>query len=506
MKNFMNSIMVKKPSRNIFDMTHDVKMSTKFGRLTPAGHAECLPGDSWKLKTEKLTRMAPMITPVMHRFDNFSHCFFIACRILWDGWEEFITAQPTGGPAPAFPTVTINSERYSLGLADYLGLPDPGLGSYTVSAMLFAAYQFVYNEYYRDQNLIDAVPYKLVNGDNSSNLELFVLRNRAHEHDYFTSCLPFAQKGAAVEIPLGAITENVQVVYNADSSDTSMSWNTTLNPSATPSSALVPIEDLDPAPDASFVAKTEGLTVGQTTINELRTAERLQQWLEKAARAGSRYFEQILVHFGFKSPDKRLQRPEYITGTKQAIAVSEVLNTTGTEDAPQGNMAGHGIAYTDGYGGSYFCEEHGFILQIDSTRPKTAYQQGIERFWSKTTDFTDYAFPEFANLGEQAVLNKEIYVDHPDPDGTFGYLPRYAENRTIHSRVAGEFKTTLDFWHAGRIFDSPPGLNQAFIEVNPEAFNRIFAVGASDADHLYMHVRNAWSVVRSLPKFGTPTW
>jgi hypothetical protein len=240
-----------------------------------------------------------------------------------------------------------------------------------------------------------------------------------------------------------------------------------------------------------------------TTINELRRAFRLQEWLEKNARGGTRYIEQILAHFGVRSSDKRLQRPEYITGVKTPITVSEVLNTTGEDGGlPQGNMAGHAVSVGQGNMGTYSVEEHGYIIGILSVTPKTAYQQGIPKNYLKT-DPLDFFWPTFANIGEQEVKNNEIFGYTAQGDDVFGYIPRYAEYKYMPSRVAGDFRTTLDYWHLGRIFTNLPTLSQEFIEIDPEDVTRIFAV-ENDDDNLYMHILHKVQARRPMPVYGTP--
>ena len=496
--------MMTKPKKNVFDLTHDVKLSTNMGNLTPILTLECVPGDKFDLSCESLIRFAPMTAPVMHRMDVTMHYFFVPNRILWDNWEKFIVDANSQYVAPYFEYYSgpfWTQERQNF--LDYLGVPpSPNTTTATkISALASAAYQCVYNEYYRDENLVQPVDYKLVDGNQTAvkgsafTAGLNTLRNRAWEHDYFTASLPFAQKGAAVDIPIAAIENDVPVKFKTSTGATTV----TTNAGALTLGTGTPITT-----DANMYANTAGLDVQPGTINDLRRAYRLQEWLEKNARGGTRYIENILAHFGVRSSDKRLQRPEYITGVKSPVVVSEVLNTTGT-DLPQGNMSGHGISVSSGKTGSYYCEEHGYIIGIMSVMPKTAYQQGIPRTFSKF-DGLDYFWPTFANIGEQEVKVQELYAYTDNKDDTFGYVPRYAEYKYMPSRVAGDFRNSLDYWHLGRIFDNEPMLNQEFIECTPEATSRIFAVEDPDAQKLYCHVLNKIKAIRPMPKYGTPTF
>ena len=213
--------------------------------------------------------------------------------------------------------------------------------------------------------------------------------------------------------------------------------------------------------------------------------------------------ESILGHFGVRSSDKRLDRPEYIVGVKSPVVISEVLNTTGTDELPQGNRAGHGISVTTGNFGKYFCEEHGFIVGIMSVMPQAAYMQGISRHFNRFNS-NDYYWPSFAHLGEQAVFLKELYAFTANSDKEFGYVPRYAEYKYTPSRVAGDFRDQLDYWHLARRFDGEPLLNKEFIEYDVDETTRIFAVEDPDVDHLYCHVLNKVYARRLMPKFGTP--
>jgi hypothetical protein len=515
-QNLFNSIQLIKPKKNVFDLTHDVKLSTNMGQLTPILTLECVPGDKINLSCESLIRFAPMIAPVMHRMDVTMHYFFVPNRILWNNWEKFITEHNSEHVAPYLSVQTGTYTAAQLKMMDYMGIPPIPTGGTTtnVSALPFAAYQAIWNEYYRDQNLQAPLDYKLTDGDNNTDstarAKWTTLRNRAWEHDYFTASLPFAQKGAAVDIPIGTLQGDTRVTWNSDevpNSNYDKAGVYGYSPGTFVESTFIgntAPQNLTSEPGATsgLIAKTSETSVEPATINDLRRAFRLQEWLEKNARGGTRYIENILTHFGVRSSDKRLQRPEYITGVKSPVVVSEVLNTTGqTDGLPQGNMAGHGISVTSGKSGSYYCEEHGYIIGIMSVMPKTAYQQGIPRTFLKT-DSLDYFWPTFANIGEQEVKKEELYAYTANAQDTFGYVPRYAEYKYMPSRVAGEFRTTLNYWHLGRIFSTEPSLNSTFVECDPT--KRIFAVEDPGTDSLYCHVLNKIQAVRPMPKYGTP--
>lgn len=517
MKNALNSVKISAPSTNSFDLSHDVKLSGQMGNLIPVLAMECIPGDRIRLGCENLIRLAPMLAPLMHRIDVRVEYFFVPNRLLWENWETWIT---NGGsddvqvdPLPAHPYFYYNlvtgggAWGYSK-LLDYMGLPRPDqcpaeAPNEKVSALPFAAYQKIYNDYYRDENLRTEVStaYNCVDGDNTAQAGMFLMRMRAWESDYFTKALPFAQKGQPVDLPLTFPDVQVSLTDVAPPA-----FETIIGNPNTPITIPGINSPTFPTLVNSLVAETSSMT-GNATINDFRLAMRLQEWLEKNARGGTRYSELIRSHFNVRPEDSRLQRPEYIVGVKNPIQISEVLNTTGTAEAAQGNMSGHGISYSEGNYGKYFCTEHGYVIGIMSILPKTAYQQGIPKHFLKYTDPTELAWPTFGNLGEQPIENREVMAfQGAISQSTFGYTPRYMEYKTLPSRVCGEFRTTLDFWHMGRIFDpvSPPTLNEFFVESDPT--QRIFAVTDTDIDQLYCQVMHHINVVRALPFYGTPTF
>jgi len=500
-KNIFNSVQLEKPKKNVFDLSHDVKMSMKMGNLTPVLVTECVPGDSFQIGCDSLIRFAPMVAPVMHRMDVSVHYFFVPNRILWDNWEKYIVDANTPNPLP-FITYADDYTAAQKKFLDYMGVP-PNIGTgitQALNVLPMAAYQAIYNEYYRDENLVAEVPYQLTDGDNTGDVtDLVKMRQRAWEHDYFTASLPFAQKGTAVDIPIGTLDGDVGV-----------NWNSTHTGSTTVMATSVVQQSIGGSPGEGnvgsqlLIAKTSDLQIEPTTINDLRRAFRLQEWLEKNARGGTRYIENILMHFGVRSSDKRLQRPEYITGLKTPVIISEVLNTSATAEEAQGNMAGHGVAVSTGKYGNYFCEEHGYIIGIMSVMPQPAYQQGIPKTYLKS-DPLDFFWPSFAHIGEQPVTNNELFAYTATAEDTFGYVPRYAEYKYQASRVAGDFRTILDYWHLGRIFATQPSLNDTFIECTPEQCERIFAVQDGE-DNLYCQIMHKIKAVRPMPKFGTPNF
>lgn len=507
------SVQINNPqaNKNKFDLTHDVKMSGRMGNLMPCCVMETVPGDKIKLSADAFVRFAPLLAPVMHRVDVYVHYWYVPNRILWDNWGKFISGEPTGG----VPTLTMDVSWTpdQLRLADYLGVPPfvPGGAPAVISALPFSAYQAIYNENYRDQKLISPVIYKLADGNNMGALaDLATLRKRALEHDYFTSCLSSTQQGNVVDFA-SDITLNPD--WQADSEIPRFVNPAMATPVAGPIQQVVgptQIENLG-APGTPVAYDPRGsLKNNPITINALRLAESLQKWLEKRFRIGNRY-QEVLKGEGVWSSDKSLQIPQYITGTKGPVVISEVLNTSGSFDPSnpsdpsspvQGNMSGHGVSVAEGYVNEFYCEEWGWVIGVMSILPKTAYQQGIPKGFLKQ-DISDYYWKDFAHIGEQPVLNNEIYAYTPAGNDPFGYLPVYSDHRYLPSRVAGDFRTNLDYWHLGRIFGSQPTLSQQFVECDPDDFDRIFAV-QDGTDTMWIHVLNKILATRPIPVYGTP--
>lgn len=532
-----NSVELRKPKRAVFDLSHEKRLSTKLGRLTPIFISETLPNDTFRVNSEVLLRFAPLLAPIMHQVNVWVHYFFVPNRLLWKDWEAFITNGRLGTETPPVPPngrVTLilgnNEDLLDKGSnADYLGMrpiPDSAGASWTgrfIDLMPFAAAYRAWYDYYRDRNYVaDNTILPLPSGIMATNAtlqELLKPRYRDWEHDYFTSALPWTQRGDEVLMPLvgsGDVTYlDNSLVYDSDTDNPVNTDNLLGTDLSFPTGSL---RYGDANMDATFPARIENIdevsiTNSAVSINDLRRATALQTWLERNALAGSRYNEAIWAHFARKTSDARIQQAEYLGGGKVSVKISEVLTTAYSQDAgdetvPPGNMAGRGISLGSSNRFTYNCEEHGFVVGFMSIMPTSGYMQGTHRMFLQRNTFLDYPFPAFAHLGEQPVYDYEIYSDDVSipanrPEAPiFGYQSRYADWKYIASSAHGDFRDTMDFWHLTREFTSQPVLGATFTNFDTNLEARIFAVSGVDTCWCYIH--NACTVKRSLPYFGTP--
>lgn len=503
--------------RSAFRMKFSHKSTFDAGFLVPVYCEELVPGDEFRGVMHAIARLATPITPFMDDLTFESFFFFVPNRLVWDNWVKMMGEQRNPGDSISYtvPQVVSPAGGYAVNsLYDYFGLPTVGqvAGGATVShsVLPLRMYNLIYNEWFRDENLINSAVTPVTDGPDTSTD--YVLRRRGKRHDYFTSCLPWPQKGQAVTLPLGTkayLTHDV----NAINQDLSV---------RSPQLAGTPITKLGAG--ATFVQSnsTVGLdanalyadlsTATAATINAIRLAFQVQRLLERDARGGTRYTELILSHFGVRSPDARLQRPEYIGGGSTPIVINGVVQTSATGvtggSTPAGNLSATGTMISvNGHDFRYSATEHGYIIGIINVRGENTYQQGLRRHWSRSTRY-DFYFPVFAHLGEQAVLNKEIYVRGDANDNlVFGYQERFGEMRYHPSMVTGLFRSTsagtLDIWHLAQRFTALPTLNQTFIEENPP-IDRVIAVPSSTGKQLLLDTMFEVTAVRPLPMYGVP--
>lgn len=470
------------------------------GELIPCGLTEVLPGDTVQHATSLLLRCSPLMAPVMHPVHVRVHHWYVPHRLVWEDWEDFITGGPDGNDTSDFPTIDMGGTGAAIGsLADYLGVPT-GVANLEVSALPFRGYGMIWNEWYRDQDLETELTISTTSGADTTTST--ALKNVAWEKDYFTSSRPWEQKGPSITIPIGTTapievntsSTNAAIIRNAATGAAIASGTSVGTAGGSGQFRWNATNDAFLDPNGRLQANLAGASA--VTINALREAMALQRFEEARARYGSRYVE-YLRYLGVRSSDARLQRPEYLGGGKQTIQFSEVIQTAeGT--SPVGEMRGHGIAALRSNRYRRFFEEHGYVYSFISVRPKTIYAQGLARHWNRRVK-EDFFQKELQHIGQQEVLNKEVYAAHTAPDGVFGYQDRYDEYRRTESNVAGEFRgSTLDHWHMARIFSSDPALNASFVSCVPT--ERTFAVPSEDV--LYIMANHSMQARRLVAGSG----
>nr|DAV98530.1 MAG TPA: major capsid protein [Microviridae sp.] len=533
-------------SRSRFDRSSSLKTSFNVGDVIPFYIDEVLPGDTFNVKTSKVVRMQSLITPVMDNIYLDTYFFFVPNRLVWNHWKEFNGENTQSAWLPSVeyevPQLESPDGGWNVGtLADYFGLPT-GVNNLSVSALPFRAYGLIMNEWFRDENLSDPLNIPVddatVTGVNTGNYVTDVVKGglpykAAKYHDYFTSCLPAPQKGPDVTIPVStgqnypvmSLAEQAwtptsdsssMIIYGKKSGSTDRigyGTNSTLNAGFDflgeqyPSDVPKVGSNYDTVP-VNLWAVNDG-SVSAATINQLRMAFQIQKLYEKDARGGTRYIEILKAHFGVTSPDARLQRPEYLGGNRIPININQVVQQSQTTDqSPQGNPVGLSLT-TDTH--SDFTKsfvEHGFVIGLMVARYDHTYQQGIERFWSRKDRF-DYYWPVFANIGEQAVLNKEIYAQGTEADNeVFGYQEAWADYRYKPNRVTGEMRSqyaqSLDVWHLADDYSTLPSLSDSWIREDPANVNRVLAVSEQNANQLFADIYIQNRSTRPMPMYSIP--
>lgn len=515
--NYLNP--VESPRTNMFDLSHEHKTTMDMGYLCPTLLLEAMPDDKFFIKPEIMLRFVPLLSPVMHRIKVTQDFFFVPTRIMWKNFKRWITEEYEAEP----PYMIMNALVSQIGVGsplNYLGLPlgltDAMIDNYKLSAFPITAYNLIYEEYYRDQNLITNLynatgEPPLVDGANTTLAVNIICHQRAWNHDYFTSALPWAQKGDPVKIPIFA-SDRAEVSYdnsnqqqyintltglpfagtgNVNHQSTGL-WSSTLG-IGTPA-------NIDPN-GSIYISDTEA-----GTIADLRAAFAIQTFLEKKARGGTRFIEYMQQMWGASSSDGRLQRPEFIGRMQQNVVISEVLSTADSGTEVVGGLAGHGISFSSGDTVKWKCEEYGYILGIINVQPVTGYQQGIPKLYRRNVPL-DYPLPVFAHLGEQPIYNWEILANTVtaggQQEGTFGYQPRYDEMRHTYDRASGQMADNYQFWNLNRTFSTLPLLNEGFISCN--ASKRIFAVEqAFSFDTVIASLYYDVKKISKLPKYGIP--
>lgn len=531
-----NKVPTNRLSRSVHNLSHENKLSFDFGGIYPVLTELVMPKETWSMNLEQFVRSMPLLSPVMHRCDVKVDAFYVPLRLVWDDFVDFITKGSTGEFTAAIPTISYTNSQPDVpnlnkvfgtgGLADYLNFAsvDAIVGSNfsrTVNALPFRAYQLIFNEYFRNESLDSEIP--VIKASGSSNLffgdtyasdpryfKNFIIQNRGWRKDYFTSALPDVQKGPDVVLP-----NDVEIERDGNLKLGPMGSQSTLAPGTNELYGQTPAGGSYTAPSIvntngqqEFLGYEAGLK-GQLepiTIESLRWAEVLSEYYEAQMRGGNRYPEWLSNIWHVRSSDASLQRPQYLGGYRGPITISEIPQTSESNTSPQGTLAGKGVSA----GGARifrkrFFEEFGIVMVTMSVIPKSAYFQG-DRRWTLYEDALDFPNPFFGNLGEQAIKNQELYysgVAATDAD-TFGYAPRMAEMKFIPDSVHGQLRSSLNYWHLARKFDSLPNLNSSFVKMYADEAARIWPNTVSNNDKLIGELFFKIKAKMPLPYYGVP--